>query len=901
MPFLLLCLLLDLTLVVLDFFQEPRFEIREDGVPILAHHMLDHFFYIMSGLSIAGMAVSIFSIGCIFKMVSFAGIITLLTFGYQIVLFGIQVSGAYTVEYFYVPFFLRVWTLRRYFLTFMSVLVGASDSARLTLSYHVMPPMTMFIGTMFSAASIFQFIDTASAHREEPLSLVQALYFIVVTFSTVGYGDITPTTFYSRLAVIFFICIALVQVPQFLSTVDIVKGALPKLREYTGEGMHIVVNGVDTIKEMRVLLDELSVVAARARLVFVINGDISKDCMKLSWDPRYRQRAVIISGDLHDETVMARVRVRDARAVLLLSNKASVSERGDSNVLFTSIAISQHDPAVPQYHWLRFGTHAFLTPHAYCISRDRFTSAILSLGAMLPGIIPFLCNLVKSPSIEDKGMSIPQIVRSVLKRRRRDTGCSWGQLYEDSRLCQLHLMPLPLALAGRTFRDGVVIVSASSGVTLVGVVRNDVMIVNPSADIPDAHQHTCANQAHKVFKGAREREFVFRDSDQVLLIGPPHCGLYVGEEDLKKYDDSRRGSDLREAHASMDREIAREDALHVSEASGDEESFLLVDVPSQGVSCDFTDNEMAVNEQLMVRKLILMVQTIKAVHRRCKVKLLSPTPPSEYMLHAWAKSGFQTVTHVLGSALDGEDVYQALEDDRVPGYRQAGVGPYRTKGIVIFSTCYSGRSNDALLFAAHTTIKRLLTENDTCSHATNLVIQLTNLAAATTIGPFHIDEATNRKVENDYYLAPPFMMGKVFSSDMLQTILIHSCVTPHIVPFIERLTNVPKDLWQSAKLGDYDERISERIAMTRFRVYANCNTGNAHQGRYYDTFIDALTDFMHRHGLLCVGIFRVLPVSSGAARFMITNPPPWLVLQDNDEFYCIAKWDKNIRKPKQKR
>lgn len=51
----------------------------------------------------------------------------------------------------------------------------------------------------------------------ENLSLLTAFYFCIVTFSTVGYGDVTPKIWPSQLLVVIMICVALVVLPLQVS------------------------------------------------------------------------------------------------------------------------------------------------------------------------------------------------------------------------------------------------------------------------------------------------------------------------------------------------------------------------------------------------------------------------------------------------------------------------------------------------------------------------------------------------------------------------------------------------------------------------------------------------------------------------------------------------------------
>jgi ABC-type microcin C transport system permease subunit YejB len=53
----------------------------------------------------------------------------------------------------------------------------------------------------------------------EDWTLIQSLYFSVVTLTTVGYGDLTPTSDYSRIFTIIYIFIGLGVLVAFLSSV----------------------------------------------------------------------------------------------------------------------------------------------------------------------------------------------------------------------------------------------------------------------------------------------------------------------------------------------------------------------------------------------------------------------------------------------------------------------------------------------------------------------------------------------------------------------------------------------------------------------------------------------------------------------------------------------------------
>lgn len=56
-----------------------------------------------------------------------------------------------------------------------------------------------------------------AGHRH--LNLFQAVYYVIVTFSTVGYGDFVPDIWPSQLFMVIMICVALIVLPTQVSSV----------------------------------------------------------------------------------------------------------------------------------------------------------------------------------------------------------------------------------------------------------------------------------------------------------------------------------------------------------------------------------------------------------------------------------------------------------------------------------------------------------------------------------------------------------------------------------------------------------------------------------------------------------------------------------------------------------
>ena len=98
--------------------------------------------------------------------------------------------------------------------------------------------LPLVVGVLLVSGTAFYWVA-------EDWSLIQSLYFSVVTLTTVGYGDLTPTTDYSRIFTIIYIFIGLGVLVAFLSSlaqhyirhkVEIADHAREHLRAVTHRG-----------------------------------------------------------------------------------------------------------------------------------------------------------------------------------------------------------------------------------------------------------------------------------------------------------------------------------------------------------------------------------------------------------------------------------------------------------------------------------------------------------------------------------------------------------------------------------------------------------------------------------------------------------------------------------------
>ena len=110
---------------------------------------------------------------------------------------------------------------------------------------------------IFCAAGVIQVVETELGDAEMPFHT--AFYFVVVTITTVGYGDITPDTTIGQFVVIIVIILAVILVPQQFSRVYELASQLNGASgSVNPKSKHFIVTGYIDESSMMALMRELA-------------------------------------------------------------------------------------------------------------------------------------------------------------------------------------------------------------------------------------------------------------------------------------------------------------------------------------------------------------------------------------------------------------------------------------------------------------------------------------------------------------------------------------------------------------------------------------------------------------------------------------------------------------------
>ncbi|KAF9153429.1 hypothetical protein BG015_003406 [Linnemannia schmuckeri] len=259
-------------------------------------------------------------------------------------------------QFLYVPYFLRSWSVisRLQRALSIGVDIGISDQPFDPVKAKLIGLVAYFIAILYNGVAAFLYCETMFAPQTEtPHTVWDALYFILITASTVGYGDITPKSLEARIVVMVFIIVALSIVPGLIAgTIETLKSSR------SGGGSYIqsrAANGV--MRQYLVMIGDFQSAKRVAdmlsgffnkefsdtdvRVVFLSRNKPSKDVKTLLDMPTNKNRTTMLVGNGLDESDLKRCQVKDAGGVFIIPDRTT-SGLESQDTMTTLLAWSLH-------------------------------------------------------------------------------------------------------------------------------------------------------------------------------------------------------------------------------------------------------------------------------------------------------------------------------------------------------------------------------------------------------------------------------------------------------------------------------------------------------------------------------------------------------------------------------
>ncbi|XP_039205227.1 calcium-activated potassium channel subunit alpha-1 isoform X5 [Crotalus tigris] len=271
---------------------------------------------------------------------------------------------------------------------------------------------SIFISTWLTAAGFIHLVENSgdpweNFQNNQPLTYWECVYLLMVTMSTVGYGDVYAKTTLGRLFMVFFILGGLA---MFASYVPEIIELIGNRKKYGGSysavsgRKHIVVCGHITLESVsNFLKDFLHKDRDDVNVEIVFLHNISPNLELEALFKRHFTQVEFFQGSVLNPHDLARVKIESADACLILANKYCADpDAEDASNIMRVISIKNYHPKIRiitqmlQYH---NKAHLLNIPSwnwkegddAICLAELKL--GFIAQSCLAPGLSTMLANL----------------------------------------------------------------------------------------------------------------------------------------------------------------------------------------------------------------------------------------------------------------------------------------------------------------------------------------------------------------------------------------------------------------------------------------------------------------------------------------------------------------------------
>uniref|UniRef100_H2UA63 Potassium sodium-activated channel subfamily T member 2b n=1 Tax=Takifugu rubripes TaxID=31033 RepID=H2UA63_TAKRU len=377
----------------------------------------------------------------------------------------------------FIPVFLNCWLAKHSLENMINDLHRAIQRTHSAMFNQVVILVSTLVCLMFTCICGIQHLERAGNN----LTLFDSLYFCVVTFSTVGFGDVTPQIWPSQLLVVIMIFVALIVLPIQFEQLAFLWMERQKsggnYSRYRAQTEKHVVLCVSCLK-IDLLMDFLNEFFAHPRLqdyyvVILCPAEMDVQVRRVLHVPLWAQRVIYLQGSALKDQDLMRAKMDDAEACFILSNRFEVDRiAADHQTILRAWAVKDFAPNCPLYVQILKPENKFHVKFAdHVVCEEEFKYAMLALNCVCPGTSTLITLLIHSSRGQEGG------------------ACSADQWHRTYRRCsanEVHHIRLEESkffgeYQGKSFTFASFHAHKKFGVCLIGVRRFDTtnILLNP--------------------------------------------------------------------------------------------------------------------------------------------------------------------------------------------------------------------------------------------------------------------------------------------------------------------------------------------------------------------------------------------------------------------------------------
>ncbi|CDW86696.1 cation channel family protein [Stylonychia lemnae] len=268
-----------------------------------------------------------------------------------------------------------------------------------------------FLALVFISASVIftlnkNFPDTFAIYIStgQDLTFDIALYFVLITITTVGYGDVVPNSTLSRICIgLFFIAAVVFFTMQTSEISDLIKQGNNYSKPFKRKSNRHVILTAQSFNDLKLLrfLTEFfhkdHDLAENMKVVIVSKDKPSNDVQQVI--AMYEEQTYLIVGSIFNEQTLQKADILNAEAAFILSNQYdNHSIKADSFSVLASKMMREFNKNM-QINVQLINKDYLI--HSWCnwdnvYSIDEFKLGIIAANAYNPGFCPIILNLLRS-------------------------------------------------------------------------------------------------------------------------------------------------------------------------------------------------------------------------------------------------------------------------------------------------------------------------------------------------------------------------------------------------------------------------------------------------------------------------------------------------------------------------
>ncbi|KAB0380530.1 hypothetical protein FD755_008314 [Muntiacus reevesi] len=426
----------------------------------------------------------------------------------------------------FIPVFLNCWLAKHALENMINDFHRAILRSQSAMFNQVLILFCTLLCLVFTGTCGIQHLERAG----DNLSLLTSFYFCIVTFSTVGYGDVTPKIWPSQLLVVIMICVALVVLPlQFEELVYLWMerqksgGNYSRHRAQTEKHVILCVSSL----KIDLLMDFLNEFYAHPRLqdyyvVILCPTEMDIQVRRVLQIPLWSQRVIYLQGSALKDQDLMRAKMDNGEACFILSSRNEVDRTAaDHQTILRAWAVKDFAPNCPLYVQILKPENKFhvkFAEHVVCEEECKY--AMLALNCICPATSTLITLLVHT-SRGQEGQDSPEQWQRMYGR------CSGNEVYHvrmgDSKFFREY--------EGKSFTYAAFHAHKKYGVCLMGLKRED----NKSILLNPGPRHILAASDTCFYINITKEEnsaFIFKQEEKQKRKGFAGQGLYEGSSRL---------------------------------------------------------------------------------------------------------------------------------------------------------------------------------------------------------------------------------------------------------------------------------------------------------------------------------------------------------------------------------